>query len=224
MRDWQTVFPNFKEKVIDRYSPDIFIHTWDDVGYWINSGTVSVHPESPKLDVTGVTTAYKPKMIAVEAQSKYSDIFQARASKFEVVKHKPQNIVSMYFSLYSGVNLVERYSTLFGVKYDLVIRLRPDMILHQDLPDLSPHKFYTIYHPSGYGKGTGDMFHAGSQENMSRFAKAGQMLEEVYADVGELCPHIVGQVVIQKLGLDHEELHIAKTLQHTPSGQYQDWK
>ena len=49
MRCWRDVLPNFKEKVIDRYNPDIFIHTWNEEGWWIpgdkqnTKGTLKIH-------------------------------------------------------------------------------------------------------------------------------------------------------------------------------------
>ncbi len=222
MREWKTVFPNFKEKIIDRYNPDIFIHTWDNEGYWINSSE-STNPHSPELDVAGVKKAYNPVGILVENFDDYDAVITQRASKFKNFSHKPKNIVSMYYGISSGVHLLEKYCALTGVKYDLVIRMRPDMILHEDLPEFDPNNFYTIYHKSGDGLGTGDMFQASSFFNILSFSKIGIMLEEIYEKTNLFCPHVLGDYFIKSLGVPHVEINMNKTLQHTPNGQYNDW-
>ena len=34
MRRWREVLPNFKERVVAKYNPDIFISTWNDEGWY----------------------------------------------------------------------------------------------------------------------------------------------------------------------------------------------
>ena len=34
MRHWKEVLPNFKQRFIDKYNPDIFINTWSEEGWY----------------------------------------------------------------------------------------------------------------------------------------------------------------------------------------------
>ncbi len=35
LRCWRDVLSNFKQRIVNRYNPDIFIHTWNEEGWWI---------------------------------------------------------------------------------------------------------------------------------------------------------------------------------------------
>ncbi len=221
MRCWNQVFPNFKEHFIDRYNPDIFIHTWSDEGWWVpQEGALGVHEKSDMLDVEAVREAYKPIQMVVEDFSDYEPVFAERVKTFTNFYHRPRNIVSMFYKMGACVNLLEEHILKTGKKYDLVIRMRPDMILHEPMPELDPTKFYTLAHRNHMGGGTGDMFQIGDFDSVSRFASMGTKLEDIYAETGLLCPHTFSVHHIKALGLPWQEFHINKTLQHTPAGQY----
>jgi len=126
----------------------------------------------------------------------------------------------MYYKIGTGMHMLERHCMMTGKHYDLVIRMRPDMILHQDLPDLDPANFYTIHHPNHAGTGTGDMFQAGSFDAVSTFGKIGTKLEDIYQEIGLFCPHLISEHFIRKLGVPWHSIRIAKTIQHSPTGSY----
>ncbi len=224
LRCWETVFPNFKERVIDRYNPDIFIHTWSDAGYWVpQEGRLGVHENSPPLDAPKAYEAYKPLKMVVETFTEYEPFFAKRVIPFTNYFHRPRNIVSMFHKMGAAFNLLEEYVTLTGTKYDLVIRMRPDMILHQDLPEFDPATtFYTLAHRNHKGGGTGDMFQIGNFKDVGTFCRIGTDIEELYQETGLLCPHVISQHFIRtRIQSNHAEFDIQKTIQHTPRGPYQ---
>ena len=221
MRCWKQVFPNFQEHFLTRYSPDIFIHTWDDEGWWVpQEGAMGVHERSDALDADAVRAAYNPVKMVVEHFADFEPVFAERVKTFTNFYHRPRNIVSMFYKMGMGMGLLTEHILKTGTKYDLVIRMRPDMILHQPMPDFDPAKFYTLAHRNHMGGGTGDMFQIGSYESVSCFATIGTKLEDIYAETGLLCPHTFSVQHIQKSGLPWQEFHVNKTLQHTPAGQY----
>ena len=76
MRCWKTVFANFKENIIDRYSPDIFIHTWNDEGYWVPVDSANgVKQDAPLLDEADVRAHYKPIEMVIEDFAGYEAAF-----------------------------------------------------------------------------------------------------------------------------------------------------
>jgi hypothetical protein len=221
MRCWETVFPNFKTHFIDKYQPDIFIHTWADEGWWVpQEGVKGVDPQSVALDAQKAYDTYRPVSMTVEDFDPYLPIFAKRVEAFTNFYHRPRNIVSMFYKMGAAFHLLEQHVLRTGTKYDLIIRMRPDMLIQTTMPDFDPEKFYTLAHRNHMGGGTGDMFQIGSYENVRQFVKIGCELEELYAQTGLLCPHVLSVQHIKNLGLPWEEFTVHKTIQHTPQGQY----
>jgi hypothetical protein len=115
---------------------------------------------------------------------------------------------------------MEKFVVKTGQHYDLVIRMRPDMIFNQDLPDFDPNKFYTLTHRNHLGQGTGDMLQVSNMFNMIMFSKVSCYLNHIYLKTNLLCPHVLSSQWIQDMGLPWQEFNISKTIQHTPKGEY----
>jgi hypothetical protein len=227
LRCWKQVFPNFKERVIDRYQPDIFIETWDEEGWWIPGDMQNVkgyHEQTPEIDVGEVVEAYKPISISVESWENYNELFEDRGSNFKNFAHRPKNIISMFYKLAKGVQLMESYMMKNGVGYDRVIRMRPDLIFHQDLPEFELGTFYTLAHRNHLGKGTGDMIQIGNSLQVIMFSKVAAFLENIYNHSQLLCPHTMSIEWIRAINLQWKEFTIHKTIQHTPLGEYKEIK
>jgi hypothetical protein len=225
MRCWRDVFPNFKERIIDRYNPHIYIHTWDEEGWWIpgdKQNEKGYHESTPMVDMKEISDVYKPIGICVESWDQYNKIFTHRGELFKNFAHRPKNILSMFYKLNRGISMMEDYVSQTGIVYDLVIRLRPDMLFHEDLPDFDINTFYTIAHRNHLGQGTGDMMHVGNMFNMILFSKISCFINQLYMQTDLLCPHVLSTKYIENVGLPWKEININKTLQHTPKGPYQE--
>ena len=226
MRCWRDVFPNFKEKIIDRYgNPDIFIHTWDEEGWWIPGDKdmpKGVYDKTPSVEFEDIQDAYKPIALIVSKWSDYEPVFDYRAKLYSHYAHRPKNILSMFHKLGSGVRLMEDYMSFTGEHYDLVIRMRPDMIFHEDLPEFDPQKFYTLAHRNHLGQGTGDMIQVSNPFNMVAFSKISCFINHVYMQTQMMCPHLMSVQWIQNMGLPWQEFSIHKELKHTPNGEYNE--
>lgn len=223
LRMWQTVFPNFKQRILDRYNPDVFITSWETEGWWLveEDARGILHEGSPPIDVELVKNTYHPVRLIVENLNAFLPHFEKRVVPFTNYFHRPRNTVSMYYGIGTGMHMLERHVMMTGKHYDLVIRMRPDMLFHQDLPDFDPAQFYTIGHKNHAGTGTGDMLQAGSFNNVRAFCKLGTQLETLYQEIGLFCPHVLSEHYIKKLRLPWNEFHIQKTIQHSPVGSYQ---
>lgn len=221
LRCWEMVFPNFKEHFIDRYNPDIFIHTWTDEGYWVPvEGPLGIKENTPMIDEAAVRAAYNPVEMVVEDFAQFEPIFAERVKAFPNFYHRPRNIVSMFYKMGAGVQLLEKHVMKTGKAYDLVIRMRPDMLLHEPMPEFEANTFYTLSHRNHMGGGTGDMFQIGPYNMVAAFSKIGTFLEALYGITGLMCPHIYSVEFIKNLGIPWKEFNVNKTLQHTPAGQY----
>jgi hypothetical protein len=220
MRCWQKVFPNFKEQVIDKYNPDIFIDMWEDEAYWDPHSKAGVVENAPKVDFDAMVNTYKPVMVRKEDFKQYEQNFIERASQFPNFYHVPKNQVSMLFKLGRGVSMMEDYMFQTGKTYDLVIRMRPDLVFNEPLPNFDPNKFYTLGYRNHMGQGTSDMIQVGNFFTISLFGKILHHLPQLYRETGLLCPHVISEQYIRRLGLPWEEFMINKTIMHTPLGEY----
>ena len=231
MRSWEQVFPNFKEKIIDKYNPDIFIHTWSDEGWWTPGDKVTetgVFDDSPKINIGAIIQAYQPKEIRVDDWNKsiideiptFNQHFENIGKRYENFAHKPRNILSMFYKISAGIGLMNEHSAKNGVQYDLVIRMRPDMIIHDELPDFEQNKFYTVHHRNHLGQGTGDMIQVGNQLQITLFALITSNIDALYSFTQLLCPHVISHTWINVLRFNWEEFNINKTIMHTPKGEY----
>lgn len=223
LRCWRDVLPNFKEKIVNRYNPDVFIHTWNEEGWWIpgdKQNEKGYFEETPLINRDEIIEAYQPKGLAIEDWKNYNELFEYRGSYYKNFAHRPKNIISMFHKLNRGISMLEDYVSQTGEYYDLVIRMRPDIIFHQDLPDFNNQKFYTLAHRNHLGQGTGDMMQVGNMLDMIIFSKASCYLNQLYMNTQLLCPHVLSSQWIDDMGLPWEEFTIHKTLQHTPRGEY----
>lgn len=223
LRCWKQVFPNFKERIIDRYTPDIFIHTWDDEAYWIpgdKQNETGIYEGAPEIVDQEVIDTYKPLYYVKEYWKEFNKHFEHCGTYFENFAHRPKNILSMYYKLHQGVSLMEKHIAQLQNNYDLVIRMRPDMIFHEDLPEFESNTFYTIAHRNHLGQGTGDLMQVGNVAQMMFFSKIICFIAPLYAQTKLLCPHVITEQHIKNLGFNWKEFNINKTLMHTPKGAY----
>jgi len=220
MRCWEQVYPNFKKHVIEKYNPDIFIHTWGDEAYWDPHSKAGIVEDAPMIDNEAIIETYKPMDFIVEDYNDYKEDFEKRAEFYTNFYHVPKNIISMLYKLGSGMLMLEDHMFKTGKQYDLVIRMRPDLTFNEPLPDFDPNKFYTLGYRNHMGQGTSDMIQVGNFFSMCLFSKVLHFLPQVYQETGLLCPHVVSEQFIRKLGLPWEEFMIDKTIMHTPLGEY----
>jgi hypothetical protein len=229
MRMWKMVAPNFEERILKRYNPDVFIHTWTDEGYCDLSETsqkLGFYEDGPKIQEKEVADTFNAKKIVIENFENYNDKITEITKQYTVHHTRPKNVYSMLGKMNRGLMMMENHMIETGERYDLVMRLRPDLIYNEDLPNFDPNIFYTNVHPNHLGRGTGDMMHVGNIVTMSMFSKIIHFLPMLYEEVGYVCPHEMSELFIRKLGLPWQQININKTLMHTPKGAYvhrKDW-
>lgn len=223
MRCWRMVAPNFEEKILKRFNPDVFIDTWCDEGYCDLSETskeLGYYNQSPSVDMCDIRDAFNATAVRVENFEDYNVKFGELTSQYTEHHTRPKNLYSMLTKMSKGLMLMEHHMLDTGKRYDLILRLRPDLIYNEDLPNFDPNYFHTLRHPNHLGKGTGDMIHVGNIMHMASFSKIIYFLPMLYNEIGYVCPHEMSSLFLQKLQLPWVEININKTLMHTPKGAY----
>ena len=213
MRHWREVLPNFKQRFIDKYNPDIFINTWSEEGWY---GLTAGNDEegfiegTPGVEQKTIMEAYNAKAVAIQDFDDYRENFLQQIKRYPNYNHRSLNILSMFFKMGQGILMLEDHIMKTGTQYDLVIRTRPDMLVHQDLPDFDPKYFYTIFHPNHTGQGTGDMLQVGNSFSVINFCKAICYLPMIYDRTNLLCPHTASTTFIEMLNLPWQQIHLNK--------------
>jgi len=130
MRTYEKCFPCFKKNLIDVYSPDIFIHTWDE----IESSTKSWHNghlsrrKISKQELDQMKRLYNPIEMRVEEQNPdlSADTIGENGISFQGQKF-------MLCSLKKSNDMRVRHEKRLGKKYDVVLKIRPDIDLWKKL-------------------------------------------------------------------------------------------
>lgn len=220
MRCWKQVFPNTKQRILDKYKPDVFINTWDSEAYWDPHSQKGITDSGPKINFDELHDTYRPISLTIEKYEDLENNFSERAKRYGNFYHVPKNQISMWYKVGRGMTRVEDFMLLTGKTYDLIIRMRPDLMFNEELPEFDPNKFYTLGFRNHMGQGTSDMIQVGNSFSMSIFCKLLYHLDNLYKETGLLCPHVISQHFIQRLGLPWQEFMVNKTIMHTPLGEY----
>jgi len=132
MRTYQGCLPCFKKNLIDAYSPDIFIHTWDE----IEASTKSWHNQHlsrrkiSKQELDQMKSFYNPVEMRMEEQDPDLSIDTVGANGISFQGQK-----FMLYSLKKANDARVRHEKHLGKKYDVVLKIRPDIDLWKK-PDI----------------------------------------------------------------------------------------
>jgi len=241
LRDWYRAYPSLKREFMDKYHPDVFISTWDNLGYWVSPeqdpGKKGLNKYSPHLSLTELdnlknlycTNTFYP-LVENEHFEWFENHFKDRAEEFEPYCNqiRPVNILSSFYRMAAGVLMMEKHISLTGNMYDVVIRTRPDILWNGAFPEFTPENVnntvYTINHRNHDGLGTGDMLQVSSGEGIVKFKELVYNLTELTKDNNRFCPHIFTRYWIDHvMKYDLIELDVPKLITHTPNGQYIDY-
>lgn len=137
LRTFEKCAQSIRTQLLDIHNCDVFIHTWSETEH----RTQTWHNQKSKISPVNDTTIskiqklYLPKKICIEQQKvPLNDVLIPclhNPKKFQI------SLSGLNFMLYSQqkVNdLRKKYQQKNKVKYDLVIMLRPDIMLNTPLP------------------------------------------------------------------------------------------
>ena len=151
LRTFKRCFPALKRHLLNCYDCDIFMHTWDVYNH--NTQTWHKHTRGVNKTVNKDKIikylGIKDEQIIVEHQEFVDGgKFKARGGEFSL-----QGLKSVYRSIASVNALRENYQKKYGVKYDCVVCIRPDIKLLKKL-DLNKYISLPDYNNSIYFGGS----------------------------------------------------------------------
>jgi hypothetical protein len=174
LRKFDRTFPTLWTYLLRYYDCDLFVHTWDRMGYLSAYKGDSIIDDTSKY-LPKVESLYKPKKIIVES-SIFIEELKKQGDKYaphlkDVPKHVG-HMASMFYKIYAANELRRLYQIETGVQYDWVIRCRPDLKFHGKtlVPDQKkPKHIYIPTHQCHY-KWFGDQFAIGLPEDMDLYS------------------------------------------------------
>lgn len=190
-RTFEANYYSMFEYVTQGLDFDCFIHTWDKSGRVIHTHVDYDQSSDAKIDI--VKEIYKPKKIIVENQ----DEFCSTINKEKYQERTPHgmrgiNIICQWYSLYRSMQNMIDYVVATGTKYDLIIRVRFDMLFKSSLNIKDNFSFFTepntVIMPADEHFGSrpeyvcNDRFAAGGTKEMGVYSSLYTKLQEAIDD------------------------------------------
>lgn len=220
---------------------DFFFHTWSELGYYTGKGYLPEQngfvklkdddrgfhpggePVTPKL-IESVYTFGNIADIVIENFDDRQSEFDARKNNFPNAFTRPKNTIAMFYKIYAGMQRFAEYTAYTGKEYDLVMRMRPDIVPQGPVWTQPIRPENMLVYPGGnkLGKGVGDGVNISSPDNVYKFSFAYNYLEDLYNVHGISCPHLYVEIMTNTLQIPLQYIQSPSTIAHSPHGAYQE--
>lgn len=134
LRNFEECAHSIRERIIEPYKADVFIHTWDvtDHNTLTKTSTGQSRTTIMPVDETVVKVIneyYHPKALSIEHQEPYqkAEIFEVDGSQFSTIGPHYQ-----FYTLRKANELRKQYEKDNNIKYDCVLVTRPDVMFFSD--------------------------------------------------------------------------------------------
>jgi len=180
MRNYNETFESLKKNLLDMHDVDIYIHTYETLGFTLNANRKSsavgeylkdsFDRTSPKLNIDHMNALYMPKISIVEEYDLIQPLLKNEISfinpnRFRGPSENPLNPLSQFRKIYLSFLDIENSN----IEYDYIVRYRPDLYLKQPL---ELHKLHcTQSHSLILAKEMGECFGVGILSDIFAFGR-----------------------------------------------------
>lgn len=194
MRNYKSCFYSLEKLFLNNNKCDIFIHTWDKQNHWLQEA-------NPKdLDVNDVVNLYKPTNIQVEEWKDFP--VTEKVKLYNKDNRYAGGILGMYYSLFQANELKRKHEDAYNIKYDTVIRYRPDIILSSELTIPITLNTDSVYIPIwGDFTGINDQLAYGCSHKMNQYSNVYNEIENLLGHGCYLNPEILMKRNLEKNGI-----------------------
>ena len=193
-RNYKKFVENFKNILKNnQLSIDFFVSVWDQVNWQKKSinlfGYNLFNINHQKLNIDNLNQAYKPVSMRINRSIDFSYLNLKRLAKSERYfpkdhkkKRSYEGIYSQYYLIDTCNELKKNHESFINLKYDLVIRTRPDFTLNEKIDfnkifNNSNNTIYLLYQKTKKNDQKSniitftDVFAVSSSNNMNKLAK-----------------------------------------------------
>jgi hypothetical protein len=186
MRTWKECYKYQKNNIIEPLKPDIFVHTERRSGI-THKADNKFKQTVNHTDITGemIEQLYDPiyyeitQSFTEEMRKKYQGVELPNKLREEVPVQSAGNIPNFY-----GINkcneLKKMYENKNNFKYDIVIRMRPDLMINSRIPDKVFQNTNFLYHSHPHENKISDKFAISNSKNMDYYANLWSKLPEYW--------------------------------------------
>ena len=190
-------FDFFLERLTGYSQADYFVSIWKQSqpisNYWRSRQSILVADPWTNVDYSWAETKIKENLPSNSYLAHLELVDQTALSFPEITNHDTvtniQNLWKMLYSLHRVNQLKKAHEVEWNFVYDLVIRTRPDLMLH-NIVDLSTIKPQLDNHPNmlampdntrcGYGKHSSDLMAIGSSNTIDQYCDLYLKAEEYH--------------------------------------------
>ncbi|MGP5405505.1 tetratricopeptide repeat protein [Psychrobacter celer] len=214
MRGYLKAYPSVKKNIIDVFNPDIFVHTWDDIGKSNNLHRRALpHPmihylprkiidqqsyfsslfpnfmyelySRSTINKDELCKIYQPKVCIVEKSptSEELDSFFGFKPPVEILKKQPKVVWSrnLFYKIHKCNELKKDFEKQNNFKYDLVIRLRPDLSVGEVIsPRVDKDTLYYRYRNIDVSYQVGDQYFYADSHTMDKVCDLYKNIEDIW--------------------------------------------
>ena len=135
MRTFRECYKNFKRNILEPLNPDVFVHTWKHAGITTKA---SKDDRGEEITYDILHELYLPKVAVIEEfYDSYSQELNGIKIPSVLIKKANKDYkgqLPMFYKMYECNKLKSQYEKENGFKYDMVIRLRPDLKICSKIP------------------------------------------------------------------------------------------
>lgn len=174
LRNFERAYPTLYFYLLKDYDVDIFIHTWDKLGFSCAFKTDNtLNDTSTKL--AEAEKLYKPKSIIVESVDFVEELKRQGDEYAPHLKNEPKHVghmASMFYKIYACNELKNKYQRESGIEYDCVVRCRPDLLFQNKVTIPTEKKAGVIWTPRALSSPDwyNDQFAVGAPNDMDLYS------------------------------------------------------
>lgn len=184
MRTYKKCYGYLRENIIEPLNPDIFIDTWKKPGGTTKAGGIT-SDQTPVTEKT-LRRLYSPESFKIEPfKNEYfteKDGVSVPTRLQEHTKHWKGNI-PMFYKMKGCNNMKSDYEEENGFTYDLVLKIRPDLVVREEIPKEVLRNPNILWHSEcmiNDGVQVSDKFAISSSENMDYYTSVWENLNEYW--------------------------------------------
>jgi hypothetical protein len=218
MRTYRECHGHLVENVLKPLDPDVFVHTEETVGITNRMKLQARGRGDDRGTVTreSIERLYEPKRVEITPPFSAADRreFEGVRVPSELIEAEPdhwQGNIPNFYSIYRCNELKREWETERGFRYDVVVRMRPDLLVPAEIPSRVLSNPETLWHTHVTPFQVSDKLAVSSSENMDYYASVWQTLDEYWADpLGERPErHRVGERLL-KQHLDRSDIDVQR--------------
>lgn len=208
LRDFEKAYPTLFFYLLKNYDVDIFLHTWDKLGFSCAFKTDRVRNDtSTKLNE--ITKLYNPKSMIIESTDFVEELKRQGDEYAPHLKNEPKHVghmASMFYKIYACNELKNKYQRETNTQYDWVIRCRPDLLFQNNVIIPTDKKEGVIWTPRALSSPDwyNDQFAIGSPNDMDLYSSFFFDIPEYFKAGGEFYPEKFMVWAFKKKNLTNE--------------------